>query len=37
MSFVRVRKTAFDRAVAALSGQVIGGRTVIAELARGRP
>jgi ATP-dependent RNA helicase DeaD len=37
MSFVRVRKTAFERAVAALSGQVIGGRTVVAELARGRP
>jgi ATP-dependent RNA helicase DeaD len=36
MSFVRVRKTVFERAVAALSGQVIGGRTVIAELARGR-
>jgi ATP-dependent RNA helicase DeaD len=37
MSFVRVRKNAFERAVAALSGQVIGGRTVVAELARGRP
>ncbi|MGA3120947.1 MAG: DEAD/DEAH box helicase [Polyangiaceae bacterium] len=36
MSFVRVRRGAFDRAVAALSGQVIAGRTVVAELARGR-
>ncbi len=36
MSFVSVRKAVLDRAVAALSGQVIGGRTVIAELARAR-
>jgi ATP-dependent RNA helicase DeaD len=36
MSFVRVRRGAFDRAVAGLSGQVISGRTVVAELARGR-
>jgi ATP-dependent RNA helicase DeaD len=35
-AFVRVRKDLFDQAVAALSGQVIGGRTVVAELARGR-
>jgi ATP-dependent RNA helicase DeaD len=35
MSFVRVRKELFDDAVAALSGQVMGGRTVVAELARG--
>lgn len=35
MTFVRVRQASFDRAVAALSGQVIGGRTVVAELARG--
>jgi ATP-dependent RNA helicase DeaD len=35
-AFVRVRKELFDRAVAALSGEVIGGRTVVAELARGR-
>lgn len=35
-AFVRVRKDLFDRAVAALSGEVIGGRTVVAELARGR-
>jgi ATP-dependent RNA helicase DeaD len=34
MSFVPVKKTAFDRAVAALSGHVIGGRTVVAELAK---
>jgi ATP-dependent RNA helicase DeaD len=36
MSFVTVKKEAFDRAMAALNGQVIGGRTVVAELARGR-
>ncbi|HEY4012615.1 MAG TPA: DEAD/DEAH box helicase [Polyangiaceae bacterium] len=36
MSYVSVRKNAFDRAVEALAGQVIGGRTVVAELARGR-
>jgi ATP-dependent RNA helicase DeaD len=36
MSYVTVRREAFARAVAALGGQVIGGRTVIAELARGR-
>jgi ATP-dependent RNA helicase DeaD len=35
MSFVRVPKESFDEAVAALSGQVLGGRTVVAELARG--
>jgi ATP-dependent RNA helicase DeaD len=35
MSFVRVRKENFDGAVAALTGQVLGGRTVVAELARG--
>jgi ATP-dependent RNA helicase DeaD len=34
MSFIPVRKTAFDRAVAALAGSVIGGRTVVAELAK---
>jgi ATP-dependent RNA helicase DeaD len=36
MTFIGVRKTVLDQVVAALSGQVIGGRTVIAELARGR-
>jgi ATP-dependent RNA helicase DeaD len=36
MSFVRIRRALLERAVAALSGQVIGGRTVVAELARGR-
>ncbi len=36
MSYLHVRKNAFDRAVAALSGQVLGGRTIVAELARGR-
>ncbi|HEX4448364.1 MAG TPA: DEAD/DEAH box helicase [Polyangiaceae bacterium] len=35
MTFLRVRKELFDDAVAALTGQVIGGRTVVAELARG--
>jgi ATP-dependent RNA helicase DeaD len=35
MSFVSVRREIFDDAVAALSGQVMGGRTVVAELARG--
>jgi len=36
MTFVTVKKAAVERAVAALTGQVIGGRTVVAELARGR-
>ncbi|HEY1694362.1 MAG TPA: DEAD/DEAH box helicase [Polyangiaceae bacterium] len=36
MSFITVKKDAFDRAVGALTGQVVGGRTVVAELARGR-
>jgi ATP-dependent RNA helicase DeaD len=36
VTYVSVRKEAFDRAIAALAGQVIGGRTVVAELARGR-
>lgn len=35
MTFVRVPKELFDDAVAALSGQVLGGRTIVAELARG--
>ncbi len=35
MTFVRVRKEFFDDAVAALTGQIIGGRAVVAELARG--
>jgi ATP-dependent RNA helicase DeaD len=37
MTFVSVKKEAIERAVAAVSGQVIGGRTVVAELARARP
>jgi len=37
MTFVSVKKEAIDRALAAVSGQVIGGRTVVAELARARP
>jgi ATP-dependent RNA helicase DeaD len=36
MSFISVKKEVFERAVAALTGQVMGGRTVVAELARGR-
>jgi ATP-dependent RNA helicase DeaD len=34
MSYVGVKKEAFDRAVVALAGQVIGGRTVVAERAK---
>jgi len=33
-TFISVRKASLDKAVAALAGQVIGGRTVIAEPAR---
>jgi ATP-dependent RNA helicase DeaD len=36
MTFIGVKKEAFERAVAALNGQVLGGRTVVAELARAR-
>jgi len=36
MTFVPVRKEMFDRAVAALTGQVFAGRTVVASLARER-
>jgi ATP-dependent RNA helicase DeaD len=36
MSFITVKREAFERVVAALSGESVGGRTVIAELARGR-
>jgi ATP-dependent RNA helicase DeaD len=36
MSFIGVKREAFERAAAALSGQVVGGRTIVAELARGR-
>jgi ATP-dependent RNA helicase DeaD len=36
MTFVSIRKEHVEKAVAALSGQVIGGRTVVAELARTR-
>jgi ATP-dependent RNA helicase DeaD len=35
MTFILVRREHFDRAIAALTGQTIGGRTVVAELARG--
>ncbi len=37
MSYLNVRKDAFDRAIAALGGQLLGGRTLVAERARGRP
>jgi ATP-dependent RNA helicase DeaD len=37
MTYLSVRKGAYDQAVAALSGQVIAGRTIVAELARTRP
>ena len=36
MTFISVKKEAFDRVVAALAGQTFGGRAVVAELARGR-
>jgi hypothetical protein len=36
MTFISVKREALDRVTAALAGQVIGGRTVVAELARGR-
>jgi hypothetical protein len=36
MSFIAVKREAFDRAAAALNGQIVGGRNVVAELARGR-
>jgi hypothetical protein len=36
MSFVRVKKELFDRAITAFAGRVLGGRPVVAELARPR-
>jgi ATP-dependent RNA helicase DeaD len=36
MTFISVRKEVLDRVVTALTGQVVGGRAVVAELARGR-
>jgi ATP-dependent RNA helicase DeaD len=36
MSYIGIRKEAFDRAVLALAGQIVGGRTVIAERAKVR-
>jgi ATP-dependent RNA helicase DeaD len=36
MTFISVKKEALERVTAALAGQIIGGRTVVAELARGR-
>jgi ATP-dependent RNA helicase DeaD len=36
MTFISVKKEALERVVAALAGQTFGGRTVVAELARGR-
>ena len=35
-TFISVKKEAVERVTAALAGQVIGGRTVVAEVARGR-
>jgi ATP-dependent RNA helicase DeaD len=35
-TFISVKKEAADTITAALSGQVVGGRTVVAEVARGR-
>ena len=37
MTFVSVKKDDLDRAIAAFTGQVIGGRNVVAEVARPRP
>jgi ATP-dependent RNA helicase DeaD len=34
VSYIGIRKEAFDRAVVALAGQIIGGRTVVAERAK---
>jgi ATP-dependent RNA helicase DeaD len=36
MTFVGIRRALLPRVIALLSGQVIGGRTVVAELARTR-
>jgi ATP-dependent RNA helicase DeaD len=36
MTYLDVAKEASDRVIAALTGEVIGGRTVVAEVARGR-
>ena len=36
MTFVSVKKDDLDRAIAAFTGQVIGGRNVVAEVARPR-
>jgi ATP-dependent RNA helicase DeaD len=35
-TFVSIRKEAIEKAIAALAGQVVGGRSIIAELARER-
>jgi ATP-dependent RNA helicase DeaD len=37
MTFVSVKKELIDKAIAALGGQIIGGRTVVAEPARAKP
>jgi ATP-dependent RNA helicase DeaD len=37
MTFVSVKRELFEKAIAALAGQVIGGRNVVAELAKPRP
>jgi hypothetical protein len=36
MSFVAVKKEAVEKVIGALNGLILGGRTVVAELARGR-
>jgi hypothetical protein len=36
MSYVTVKKGSYERAVAALNGEVVGGRSVVAEVARAR-
>lgn len=36
MSYVTVKKGSYERAVAALNGEVVGGRSVVAEIARAR-
>jgi hypothetical protein len=36
MTYLDVAKDASERVIAALTGEVIGGRTVVAEVARAR-
>lgn len=37
MTFVSVKKELIEKAIAAFAGQIIGGRTVVAEVARAKP